>query len=49
VRSALWQPEKWPSLAGLASFAEALADQIKGLDKAASERRLERAYRDSLY
>jgi len=49
VRSALWQPEKWPSLAGLASFAEALADQIKGLDTAASERRLERAYRDSLY
>jgi len=49
VRSALWQPQQWPSLAGLASFAEALADQIKGLDKVASERRLQKAYRDTLY
>jgi len=49
IRSALWQVERWPSLAGLASFAEALSEQIKGLDKAASQGRLEKAYRDTLY
>jgi len=49
LRSALWQAEKWPSLAGLASFAEALSEQIKGLDKTASQARLEKAYRDTLY
>jgi uncharacterized protein len=49
LRSAFWQAERWPSLEGLATFAEALSEQIKGLDKAASQRRLEKAYRDTLY
>ena len=49
IRSALWQKEQWPSLDGLATFAEALSDQIKGLDKVASEARLEQAYRETLY
>jgi hypothetical protein len=49
IRSALWQKEKWPSLEGLATFAEAIADQVKGLDAAASEARLEKAYRETLY
>jgi PPOX class probable FMN-dependent enzyme len=49
LRSALWQAEHWPSLEGLAPFAEALSDQIKGLDRAASAARLETAYRDTLY
>lgn len=49
IRSALWQLERWPSLDGLATFAEALADQIKGVDKVASQSRLEKAYRDTLY
>ena len=49
VRSGLWQKEKWPSLEGLATFAEALSDQIKGLDKPAAETRLEKAYRETLY
>jgi len=49
LRSALWQLERWPPLDGLASFAEALADQIRGLDKVASQSRLEKAYRDTLY
>ena len=49
IRSALWQQEKWPSLEGLATFAEALSEQIKGLDKVASQTRLEQAYRETLY
>ena len=49
IRSALWQVERWPSLDGLASFAEALSEQIKGLDKPVSQGRLEKAYRDTLY
>ena len=49
VRSALWQAEKWPSLEGLASFAQALSEQIKGLDRAVSQARLEKAYRETLY
>lgn len=49
IRSALWQKEKWPSLEGLAPFAEAIADQIQGLDRATSEARLEKAYRETLY
>lgn len=49
LRSGLWQPEKWPSLEGLASFAEALSEQIAGLDKAISQARLEKAYRETLY
>jgi PPOX class probable FMN-dependent enzyme len=49
IRSALWQKEKWPSLEGLAPFAEAISDQVKGLDRAASEARLEKAYRETLY
>jgi len=49
IRAGLWQKEKWPSLEGLAPFAEAIADQIKGLDKTATETRLAKAYRDRLY
>ena len=49
VRSGVWQKEKWPSLDGLATFAEALADQIKGIDKPEVESRLETSYRDRLY
>jgi PPOX class probable FMN-dependent enzyme len=49
VRSGLWQKEKWPSLDGLATFAEALADQVKGVEKPAIEERLEQSYRDKLY
>jgi PPOX class probable FMN-dependent enzyme len=49
IRSGLWQKEKWPSLEGMASFAEAITDQIQGLDRAASEARLDKAYRDTLY
>jgi uncharacterized protein len=49
IRSGLWQKEKWPSLEGLATFAEAISDQVKGLDPAASEARLEKAYRETLY
>jgi uncharacterized protein len=49
LRSALWQAEKWPSLDGLASFAQALSEQIKGLDKGVSQARLEKAYRETLY
>ncbi len=49
IRSALWQKEKWPSLDGMASFAEAIADQVKGVDPVAAEARLSEAYRDKLY
>jgi PPOX class probable FMN-dependent enzyme len=49
IRAGLWQQEKWPSLEGLATFAEAISDQIKGLGRAASEARLEKAYRETLY
>ena len=49
IRSGLWQKEKWPSLDGLAPFAEAISDQVKGLDPVAAEARLEKAYRDTLY
>ena len=49
VRSGLWQKERWPSIAGLATFAEALADQVKSADKSAIETRLESSYRDKLY
>jgi PPOX class probable FMN-dependent enzyme len=49
VRSGLWQKEKWPSLKGLAPFAEAISDQIKGRHEPISEERLEWAYRESLY
>ena len=49
IRSGLWQKDKWPSLDGLAPFAEAISDQIKGLDRAAAEARLEEGYRDKLY
>jgi hypothetical protein len=48
IRSALWQTEKWPSLDGLATLGEALADQVN-LDKKFAEERLEKAYRDQLY
>jgi uncharacterized protein len=49
IRSGLWQKEKWPSLEGLAPFAEAISDQVKGLDAVAAEARLEKAYRETLY
>ncbi len=49
IRSGLWQKERWPSLDGLATFGEALADQVAGTDKAANEERLATAYRDRLY
>ena len=49
VRSGLWQKDRWPSIAGLATFAEALVDQVKDVDKAAVEQRLEISYRDRLY
>jgi len=49
IRSGLWQKDKWPSLEGLAPFAEAISDQIKGLDRAVAEARLEEGYRDKLY
>jgi len=49
IRAGLWQRDKWPSLEGLAPFAEAISDQIKGLDRSATETRLEKAYRETLY
>jgi len=49
IRSGLWQKEKWSSLEGLATFAEAIADQVKGLDPATAEARLEKSYRETLY
>jgi PPOX class probable FMN-dependent enzyme len=49
IRSQLWHTDKWPSTEGLASLGEAIADQIGGMDKAASEERLQKAYRDGLY
>jgi PPOX class probable FMN-dependent enzyme len=49
IRGALWQTAKWPSLEGMASFGEAISDQVGGLDRAATETRLEKAYRDTLY
>lgn len=49
IRSALWRKEDWPSLEGLATFAEAISDQIKGLDHTATQARLEKAYRETLY
>ncbi len=49
IRSGLWQKEKWPSLEGLATFAEAISDQVKDLDPVAAEARLSEAYRDRLY
>jgi hypothetical protein len=49
IRAALWQKDKWPSLEGLAPFAEAISDQVKGLDRAATEVRLEKTYRETLY
>lgn len=49
VRSGLWQKERWPSIAGLATFAEALADQIPAVAKDVVEERLEVSYRDRLY
>jgi uncharacterized protein len=49
VRSRLWQQEHWPSLQGLATLAQALSDQIKGVSTPAVEVALEKAYRDRLY
>ncbi len=49
VRSGLWQKERWPALDGLATFAEALTDQIKGIEKPVVEERLEHSYRERLY
>ena len=49
VRSGLWLPERWPSIDGMATFAEALADQIEGVNAAAAEENLAAAYRDRLY
>jgi len=37
IRSRVWQPEQWPDRAGLASLGAALADQIGGLEKEATE------------
>jgi len=49
IRSGVWLKEKWPSLEGLAPFAEAISDQVKGVDRAAAEARLADAYRNKLY
>jgi hypothetical protein len=49
VRSGLWQEARWPSIEGLATFAEALTDQIKGIEKPVVESRLEDSYRNKLY
>jgi uncharacterized protein len=49
IRSGIWQKERWPSLEGLATFAEALSDQIKGVSKDAAEVRLDQSYREKLY
>lgn len=49
VRSGLWQKERWPSIEGLATFAEALTEQVKSVDKAVVEERLAVSYRDRLY
>ncbi len=49
VRSALWRKEQWPAIDGLATFAEALSDQIAGSEKASVAERLETSYRDRLY
>lgn len=49
VRSGLWQKERWPAIDGLATFAEALADQIKTVDEKEVAARLETSYRDRLY
>jgi len=37
IRSRVWQPEQWPDCTGLASLGAALADQIGGLEKEATE------------
>jgi PPOX class probable FMN-dependent enzyme len=49
IRSGLWQKERWPSLEGLAPFAEAISEQVKGLHPAMSEAQMEKAYRETLY
>jgi uncharacterized protein len=49
IRSALWQQDKWPSLEGMATFAQAISEQVKGLEPAAAKERLDTAYRDALY
>jgi uncharacterized protein len=49
IRSGLWQKEKWPSLEGLAPFAEAISEQVKGVHPAMSEAQMEKAYRETLY
>jgi len=49
IRSGLWQREKWPSLDGLAPFAEAISEQVKDPNVAISEDRLEKSYRETLY
>jgi PPOX class probable FMN-dependent enzyme len=49
IRSGLWQREKWPSLDGMAPFAEAISEQVKDPKVVISEDRLEKSYRDTLY
>lgn len=48
IRSGLWQPERWPSLEGLATLGEAIADQT-GAKGADVEQRIAESYRDRLY
>ena len=49
ARSVYFQCGKAVIRAGLAPFAEAISDQIEGLDRPAAETRLEKSYRDTLY
>jgi hypothetical protein len=50
-RSGLWEPARWPDLAGLASSAKIFHDQVKipGMTVEDYERRLATGYRTGLY
>lgn len=51
LRSHLWEPDRWPDLAGLASAGQMLESQLRMPDKTAAEidRLLEEGYRTRLY
>ncbi len=50
IRSGLWEPERWPDLAGVPSLAEALlAHSALPGDAAALQERIDLSSRDSLY
>jgi PPOX class probable FMN-dependent enzyme len=49
IRSRVWEPEKWPDRGGLASLGAALADQIGGIDKEATEATIAEGIAKRLY